>query len=260
MCDTNKKPRRLSLGVSSLIGTRPDQQDSVYGEVHKDSAMAVLCDGMGGLNGGALASQTALQTFAEDYEKRDRTMKIPYFMRQEAIEMDTVVHELADEEQKLLGAGTTVVAAIIEQNALYWLSVGDSRIYILRGKEIMAVNRDHNYRMRLDQALKSGEITKEMYEQEESKAEALISFLGIGNVSLMDINLDPFLLQPKDVVLLCSDGLYRTLPEEKIHEICVSHFPDAQTAADDLTETAVLSSLTSQDNTSVVVIYYQEEE
>ena len=152
------------------------------------------------------------------------------------------------------------MAAIIEQNALYWLSVGDSRIYILRGKEIMAVNRDHNYRMRLDQALKSGEITKEVYEQEESKAEALISFLGIGNVSLMDINLDPFLLQPKDVVLLCSDGLYRTLPEEKIHEICVSHFPDAQTAADDLTETAVLSSLTSQDNTSVVVIYYQEEE
>ena len=81
MCDTKKKTYPASLGVSSLIGTRPDQQDSLYGEVLEDSTVAILCDGMGGLESGALASQSAIQIFAEDYEKRDITMKIPLFLR-----------------------------------------------------------------------------------------------------------------------------------------------------------------------------------
>lgn len=256
MCETRKYSYPVSLGVSSLIGTRPEQEDSVYGEVLTDSAVAILCDGMGGLQRGALASQSAIQTFAEDYEKRDVTMKIPFFLRQEAIEMDMVVHELVDENQNSIRAGTTVVAVVMQKNELYWLSVGDSRIYIIRGEEIMAVNRDHNYRLRLDTALENGSITEEVYRQEEAKAEALISFLGIGNVSLMDINLEPFALKQGDVILLCSDGLYRTMPKDVIRQICLEHLPDAQKAADMLTETAVLSSLESQDNTSVVVIQY----
>ena len=244
MCETKRKSYPASLGVSSLIGTRPDQQDSVYGEVLPDSTVAILCDGMGGLQSGALASQSAIQTFAEDYEKRDTTMKVPFFLRQEAIEMDTVVHELMDEENQSINAGTTVVAVVMQGDELYWLSVGDSRIYIIRGKEIMAVNRDHNYRLRLDTALENGSITEEIYRQEEYKAEALISFLGIGNVSLMDI------------ILLCSDGLYRTMPDDVMRQICLEYLPNAQKAADMLTETAVLSSLENQDNTSVVVIQY----
>ncbi|MBO4997994.1 MAG: serine/threonine-protein phosphatase [Lachnospira sp.] len=256
MCETKRKSYPASLGVSSLIGTRPDQQDSVYGEVLPDSTVAILCDGMGGLQSGALASQSAIQTFAEDYEKRDTTMKVPFFLRQEAIEMDTVVHELMDEENQSINAGTTVVAVVMQGDELYWLSVGDSRIYIIRGKEIMAVNRDHNYRLRLDTALENGSITEEIYRQEEYKAEALISFLGIGNVSLMDINLEPFTLKRGDIILLCSDGLYRTMPDDVMRQICLEYLPNAQKAADMLTETAVLSSLENQDNTSVVVIQY----
>lgn len=256
MCKMVTKPYQVSLGVSSLIGTRPDQQDSVYGEILEHSLVAILCDGMGGLQEGALASQTAIQTFAEDYEKRDITMKIPLFLRQEAIEMDMVLHELVDSSQNPVKAGSTVAAVVLEKNELYWLSVGDSRIYIIRGQEIMAVNRDHNYRLRLDHALKNGSITEEVYKQEEEKAEALISYLGMGNLSLMDVNLEPFLLQPEDIVLVCSDGLYKTLSNEQMIEICKQYLPDTQKAAEMLTESAVLASLENQDNTSAVVIQY----
>ncbi|MDD5949731.1 MAG: serine/threonine-protein phosphatase [Lachnospiraceae bacterium] len=256
MCERVTKPYPVSLGVSSLIGTRPDQQDSVYGEILEHSLVAILCDGMGGLQEGALASQTAIQTFAEDYEKRDRTMKVPIFLRQEAIEMDMVVHDLVDDSQTPVKAGSTVAAVVLQKNELYWLSVGDSRIYIIRGEEMMAVNRDHNYRLRLDEALETGNITKELYEQEEKKGEALISYLGMGNLTLMDVNREPFLLQPEDVVLVCSDGLYKTLSNEQIVRIVKEYLPDTQKTADMLTETAVLASLENQDNTSAVVIQY----
>ena len=122
--------------------------------------------------------------------------------------MDQAVNNLKNEDGRPLNGGTTVVAVVIENNKMYFLSVGDSKIYILRDNEILAVNREHNYRLSLDEKLKKGQITKEQYIAEEDQAEALISYLGMGNVSLMDINNEPFILQENDIVLLCSDGLY----------------------------------------------------
>jgi serine/threonine protein phosphatase PrpC len=257
MYNTEDSSYTVSLGVSSLIGTRPNQQDSVYAEILEDSLVAILCDGMGGLESGEIASQTAIQTFAEDYEKRDKTMDIPNFLKQEAIEMDTVIAELTNDAGEPIKAGSTVAAVVIQHGLLYWLSVGDSRIYVIRGEEMMAVNRDHNYLLRLKQALQDGEITQEIYEQESQSrnAEALISFLGIGNLTLMDINRRPLELRSGDVVLVCSDGLYRTLSEDTIRTICLEHLPNPQKAADVLTESAILASLESQDNTSVVVAH-----
>ena len=84
-----------------------------------------------------------------------------------------------------------MVAAIVEKDELYWLSVGDSKIYIIRGEEIISVCREHNYRLTLDQRLEQGQLTQEEYAAEEYRAEALISYLGMGNVSLMDVNAQP---------------------------------------------------------------------
>ncbi len=256
MYDEIKNSYQVSLGVSSLIGTRQEQQDSVYGEILEDSVVAIICDGMGGLQHGALASQVAIQTFAEDYENKDPAISIPMFLQQEAIEMDMVVHELVDENNHPIRAGSTAAAVVIQGNNLYFLGVGDSHIYIIRGDEMMVVNRDHNYRLRLDEALESGRITEELYQKEIIQGEALISYLGKGNLPLMDVNVKPFLLQQNDVVMLCSDGLYKTLSDSEIKDICKQHFPDSQKMAEMLTETAIIKSLENQDNTSVVVIHY----
>ena len=102
----------------------------------------------------------------------------------------------------------------------------------------------------------NGKITLEKYRAEESKAEALISFLGIGSVSLMDVNAAPLELMQGDIILLCSDGLYKSLSDDRILAIITDNDFDMQRAADELTAAALRYSGRGQDNTTVAILQY----
>lgn len=248
----------ITIGTSSILGTRKNQEDTIFGYGKGERALAVVCDGMGGLSSGEQASKSAVESLATAYFAKTDEVEIPEFFEKEAIKADEKVYLLADEEGKRLQAGTTITAVIIEKENLYWLSVGDSKIYIIRGDEILAVNREHNYRMTLDSMLEQGQITEEEYQQEEYKAEALISYIGMGNVSLMDINRQPFHLEDGDIVLLSSDGLYRSLRENEILDIIRQYQPDVQAVAEKLTAAALGEKKSGQDNTSVVILQYRK--
>ena len=250
--------QKVKMGISSIIGTRKSQQDTVFGKVTPDGAIAIVCDGMGGLEGGEIASKVAAETLARDYFDTWPIAHVPSFFREEALKMDQAVFELTGENGLPLEAGTTIVSVIVQNNGLYWLSVGDSRIYLIRNNEIVTVNQEHNYRMTLNAQLKDGIISRETYEKEDKKGDALISFLGMGNVSLMDLNQAPFLLEPGDMVLLCSDGLYRSLDEEKLLWTIRTNMPDIQRAAHCLTACAMDETESSLDNTSLVLLQYME--
>ena len=105
--------------------------------------------------------------------------------------------------------------------------------------------------------LRSGRITEEEYAKEEGRAEALISYLGMGDVSLMEINKNPFMLENRDIILLSSDGLYRSLSEQEILQIVKECGEDMQKAASELTAQALGEKVSGQDNTSVVVMQVQ---
>ncbi len=257
--ETVKKNCRITIGTSSIMGTRKNQEDSIFGYEEDSRALAIVCDGMGGLKCGELASKSAVESLAEAYFAKKDEVEIPEFFEKEAIKADEKVYLLEDEEGNRLRAGTTLTAIVMEEDKLYWLSVGDSKIYIIRGNEILAVNREHNYRMTLDAMLEKGEITPEEYQKEEYKAEALISYIGMGNVSLMDINRQPFYLKDGDMVLLSSDGLYRSLTEDEILEIVRAYAGDVQNMAQALTSAALGEKKSGQDNTSVVILEYHNE-
>lgn len=247
----------FDMGMSSIIGTRKYQQDSIYGKVYQNMrALAVICDGMGGMNGGEIASKTAVDTLVHDFNRDINISNIPDFFKKEAIKLDECVTELEDEYGNPLGGGSTIVSIIANGNELYWLSVGDSRIYIIRNHEIKAVNQDHNFRMQLDAMLAAGKITAEEYKQEEHQAEALISFLGIGGLSLMETNVKPFTLKMNDIVLLCSDGLYKRLSNKEILKIIEDNSYDMQKAAVTLTDIVMQKTERNQDNTSVALLEY----
>lgn len=250
------EPLSIHVGVSSIIGTRKTQQDSLFEKVDPARTLAIVCDGMGGMNGGELASETAVKILAEDVLSKTVIPNIPLFFKEEAIKLDKAVCALTGTDGQPLNGGTTIVAVIVEKNNLYWLSVGDSKIYIIRNKEIVAANREHNYRLRLDEEFKQGMITKEEYKEKEKQAEALISYLGIGNISLMDINQAPFKLEENDIVILCSDGLYKRLPDEEICQLVYYEEPDMQRAANRLTDVVMKRTKKVQDNTSVILLQY----
>ena len=152
-----------------------------------------------------------------------------------------------------------MVACIAEDNRLYWASVGDSRIYIIRGNEMRQVTRDHNYWLRLMEMVNAEKMTMEEAMNTRQK-EALISFLGIGNVSLMDINTEPFEMKYGDVIMLCSDGITKTLPDKQIKKIIIDDMVKPEQKAEALVEAATHANSHSQDNTSVAMIIYEEKD
>ncbi len=251
-----EEKKGVEIGMSSIIGTRSNQEDTIFGHEKDGEAVAVVCDGMGGLAGGELASKAAAQSLVEAWFGGEKVEDLPMFLEREAVRADEKIFLQENENGERIRAGTTIVAAIIRKNELYWLSVGDSKIYIIRGEEILSVCREHNYRLTLDQQLEAGELTREEYAAEEYRAEALISYLGMGNVSLMDVNRRPFLLKEGDIVLLSSDGLYKSLAEEEILSVLKENKKDMQAAAKALTTAALGEKKSGQDNTSVVTLRY----
>lgn len=254
----------IVVHAATSMGNRKYQQDAVYVSGGKKIAankktrvLAAVCDGMGGMTDGGKASLTAINMLKDGFEKIEKNpdINIPMFFRSGIKAIDRKIHEFPKENGK--GSGTTMVAAITEENMLYWASVGDSRIYILRGNEIKLVTRDHNYYLKLMKMVENGQMSRQEAERQRQK-EALISFLGIGNVSLMDVIDRPFEMKPGDIVLLCSDGVTKTLPKERIKNILLNDAVSIKRKAEILVEAAVRENTHSQDNTSVVVLQYIE--
>ena len=253
----------IKVGVSSILGTREYQQDTVFANVENGVAVGVVCDGMGGLDGGEIASQTATMTFAEDFyswlgSDSFREDMILQFMRDEAVKMDKAVSGLKNASGEFLDAGTTVVATVIFGNRMYWMSVGDSRIYILRNGKIRTLTRDHNVRLLIDEELRRGIISQDEYDMRARNAEGLISYLGIGQLELIDTNEGdiPVILEKDDIVILCSDGVYKRLTDEAVADIVWCEEPDMKRAARRLTDVVMQYTQKSQDNTSIVLMQY----
>lgn len=167
---------KIVIEHKSVIGSREDQQDAYYASSSGDTAFAVICDGMGGSVGGAAASQIVVNKIIEMVAIKNNTESYPaFFLRAIDILDESVVN--LQKQSGALNSGTTIVAVGIEKGFLYWLAVGDSRLYIIRGDEIVQVTRDHNF------ALSIGELTQEELKKaaispDRHRTDALVSFIG----------------------------------------------------------------------------------
>lgn len=256
-------PQMTTLARSS-VGNRNYQQDALYVSDSKILAankktrlLAVVCDGMGGMADGGKASRTGIQMMVQGFKNIEKApqVNIPAFFQQGIYAIDQVISSFPKENGR--GSGTTMVACIVEDNKLYWASVGDSRIYIIRNHQMQQVTRDHNYWLRLQEKVAASQMTMEEAMAQRHK-EALISYLGMGNVSLMDINTEPFTMQYGDMIMLCSDGITKTLPDAQIKKIILADEVKPAQKAEALVEAATHANSHSQDNTSVVLVHYEE--
>ncbi len=255
--------KSVYIGSSSVIGQRKEQQDAVksddfYSYAEKGKSISVLCDGMGGLTGGEKASALCSSIVYDTFHSNTEFPSVPVFYKSVIFQSDQEVQKIkTDDETQTSKAGTTLVSVVIEDDRLYWASVGDSRIYIIRGNDILCITNDHNFLMLLNEKVKRGEITQEEADNNPQK-EALISYIGIGGVHYVDMNTKGFNLLDGDYIVLCSDGLYRSLSEEEIKQTVLNFNKETQKAAEALTDLALSKKLKNQDNTSVVVIGYQD--
>ncbi len=250
---------RVRTAMATHIGTREYQQDAAFASaslpIEEDGlCFGVLCDGMGGLSDGEKAAGETLSHMVNALSQWGPDADIPALFIKEAKAANERVLSLFGKDGAS-GAGTTLVSAAIEQDKLYWASVGDSRIYILRDDEIVQVTRDHNYALQLADMVKSGEIAAEEAEN-DPRRDALISFIGIPFLEIWDVNSTPFALRPGDIVLLCSDGLTKSLDDDHILSLVKRHAGNLDEAARVLPLAAFDASPGGQDNTSVVLLQY----
>lgn len=246
----------FEVAVLSVIGGREEQQDSVGYDIRPDEGFAVICDGMGGHNGGKLASALAVDLLVKTYTEVYPAHDMHEILVDTVEEADRKVAAITDDDGNRLHAGSTVAAAFIRGHILHWVSVGDSRIYLFRNGELVQATEDHTYQLLLDERRASGEIGEEAYRTESQKGEALISFLGVNGLPRISTNDTPFPLLQGDKVLMMSDGLYKLVSDEEIGRILdnFSNIQDALKALDLKAQRAAKNSGIQRDNMTVVLI------
>lgn len=243
----------IEIACYSAIGARESQQDAVFSYVDNDRAFALVCDGMGGARGGEIASRTAVDYVRNRFrEELDGTSDFVESGLQMLEAVDDVVYQLRDASGKRLGCGTTLAATYLNHDHLFWLSVGDSRVYLMRGQQMVQVTTDHNYFLRLNDQLQTGEISAAEYQKEAQRGEALISFIGMGGLMLIDVNDTGLPVHIGDTVLVCSDGLYRTISDAEM--MSALDLPTLEESAQRMIELVKQRMSMKQDNFTFVLI------
>ena len=246
--------KTFCIAMNSIIGTREEQQDCAFFSANQQEAMAIVCDGMGGLSSGKQTSTFVLEKFKELYLNR-ATKNVSEFLLQSVDVLDELAYNQRDISGERINSGTTLVSVIIEENKVHWLSVGDSRLYILRGKEFLQITQDHNYFNKFKNVQNRDDIAEQQNAIGKFNDEALTSFIGIGGIEAMNLNQKPFILMPQDTLLLATDGLYKSLSKEEISRCLQTS--TSKCSVINIFETIKDKQLRFQDNTTCVVIKYQ---
>ena len=234
----------MEVYLKSDIGlVRTSNQDACKCGSFSDQAVwAVVCDGMGGANGGNVASEVAVETVAQllmqEYDKaltNDQTVDLLTGVVQRA---NSKLYEMQKADQMLRGMGTTIELVLVKENKVHIVHVGDSRVYAIRKNKIQQLTVDHSV---VQEMVEKGELTPE-----QARA------LGIVPQIHLDYIEAPF--EPGDKILLCSDGLTNYLTPEEIVKLSLENNADAFTQA--LVDGA--KELGGSDNITVAVITAQQ--
>lgn len=210
------------IAISSALGDRKEQQDRAAYLFEKQDTLVVVCDGMGGHECGSVASNLAVESLLEQYALSAPFDDVHGFLLHSIDKTDRRIASLKKEDGSTCQAGTTIASILIRDKALFWATAGDSRIYIHRGNELVRVTKDHVYQVILDEKIKTGQISSADYERETVNGGALVSFLGIDGVPLIENNPTPLELKKDDIIVVMTDGLYKILPDTRIKEILES--------------------------------------
>lgn len=244
----------VSIGKIHDIGRRDYQQDS-FGQTAvlcNTGILAVLADGMGGLSGGERVSQKIVME-ALTFGSTLQANQVPTALPGMVAGINRAVNQMLG-PKGLYTSGSTVVSALITGNALRWISVGDSRVYLYRDGQISQLSRDHDLLQ---------DWMPDILEGKRSMAEALrdpngrklTSFIGMGELRHVDYNRTPIPLLPGDRVLLMSDGVYGTVSDAEMAAI-LRDCGSVQLAASHIGQRIMGAALPYQDNYTLIVLGY----
>ena len=198
-----------TYGESRIGLVRKVNEDSFYISPNRD--VLAVADGMGGYVGGEIASKTAVKAIAYYFE--NYTYAAPVQLEKAIQYVNSCILSKTMIDPSLQGMGTTVSLVTLARGMAFWGHVGDSRIYLYRDHELKQISTDHTI---VQVLLEKGKITEEEA-LEHPKRHVLTRAVGVDRDVVVDSGM--FQVQPKDRILLCSDGLTSFVSKEDLHRV-----------------------------------------
>lgn len=244
----------ISLGKIHDMGSREYQQDN-FGQtavLDDTGILVVLADGMGGLSNGGRVSQRIVME-ALNYGVAIQADQLSNALPDMVNSINQAINQMLGSDG-LYTSGSTVVSALIVKDALWWISVGDSRIYLFRDQQLSQISRDHDLLQDwMGEILEGKRAMVEAADDPDGRK--LTSFIGMGELRYIDCNHTSIPLQPGDWILLMSDGIYGTVSDAEMEAILQSA-ANVQDAASRIGKKIADAALPYQDNYTLVILGY----
>lgn len=228
---------------------RSSNQDSyAAGEMPGGVAWAIVCDGMGGANGGNIASATAVKMISEiistTYREGMSSNSIRTMLQSAIYSANVSIYDMSKQVENLSGMGTTVVAAVVSAGRVHVAHAGDSRAYLLGNGELMQITRDHSI---VQSMMEDGRLTES---QAKTHPRKNIITRALGVEESIEIDYNELELDDGRQLLICTDGLTNFVENDAILSIAAhNEFYDYP---EKLIEAALANG--GGDNVTVVVI------
>jgi len=220
---------------------------------NEDSALAqapvfVVADGMGGAQAGEVASQIAVEAFAQGLPDSGTAEQRLVSRAQEA---NRRIFDVSRSERERAGMGTTLTAAYLDDSTLTIAHVGDSRAYLFRGGSLRRLTQDHSL---VDELVRRGKLTEEQAAEHPQRS---IITRALGPEPEVEVDTWTYPVRAGDVLMLCSDGLTSMVSEERVEEILASS-DSLKAAAQGLIDEA--NAAGGRDNITVVLFRVEDVE
>ena len=197
---------------------RNSNQDSyAAGELMDGTAWAVVCDGMGGANGGNVASANAVKIVSEyissSYHENMNSNSIRTLLQSAICGANVRLYDMAHTIESLEGMGTTVVAAIVANGMVHITHAGDSRAYMVRDNKLIQITKDHSI---VQSMVDKGELTSE---EAKSHPKRNVITRALGVTENIDFEYNETEFYEGDQILICTDGLTNYVSENDIEKV-----------------------------------------
>ena len=246
---------KWNSGQISLTGDREDNQDrvSVSGDEH--SFLAIVADGMGGHSDGAQAAEVAIEACLKTFNStRHPINDTEGFLLHLVNKANEAVNNLGAHLPVELMPRTTLALALVQAGKVYWVHVGDSRVYLIRNGKVVARTRDHSH---VEILLQEGLIAEDEIAQHPLRNFVESCLGGGSNLPPSELG-DHHDLEQGDVVLLCTDGLWGGLDDAEIARyVQADEIPLTRTLRE-LCERAVAATFPNADNTTAAAVIWSD--
>lgn len=240
---------KFSIYQESRKGARANNQDRTSYTYSRDALLMIVADGMGGHLHGEVASQIAVQFLSEAFQReaQDKLADPFMFLLKNVGNAHNAIIDYAEARGLLETPRTTCVACVVQDSIAYWVHVGDSRLYHLRGGRICAQTKDHS---RVQLLLDQGRIREEAAAAHPERNK-IFNCLGAMTPPQVELSRKTA-LKPGDILLLCTDGLWGPLTRGMIGSALAGN--DIMHAIPELLDTAEMRSGRDCDNLSAVAM------